>query len=72
MVPPGLKIGVGPPRYGPDKDTVQQKPSIYLLLQVYAWMEYQLLILGFGQRSFSLLDKPIKENQRSSTRKLVA
>ena len=72
MVPPGLKIGMVPPRYGPDKDTVQQEPSLYLLLQVYAWMEYQLLILGFGQRSLSLLAKPIKENQRSSAKKLVA
>ena len=26
--------------------TVQQKPSLYLLMQVYAWMEYQLLIFG--------------------------
>ena len=61
MVPPGLKIGMDPPRYGPDKDTVQQKPSLYHLLQVSAWMEYQLLTFGiWSKKSFT----PRQTNQR--------
>ena len=61
MVPPGLKIGMDPPRYGPDKDTVQQRPSLYLLLQVYAWIEYQLMIFGiWSKTSFT----PRQTNQR--------
>ena len=53
--------------------TVLQKLRYFLSMQVYAWMEYQLLIFGIlGYRSFSFFTKPIKENQRSSTRRLVA
>ena len=63
---------VGCARNRPRSHTAQLKPSLYLLMQVYAWMEYQLLIFGIGYGSLSIFSNPIKENQSSSTRKPVA
>ena len=37
---------VGCARNRPRSHTAQQRPSSHLLMQVYAWMEYQLLIFG--------------------------